>query len=186
MLQNLLDMGAYLYTVVGIGVLGVLILTVMNSVSMRKVQNKKTYTKVVRRINTIKTCASIGVLAVTAAALGVTFTIGQAKTLGIQYVILGIGIVCLLIGYGKYLAFADRERVLGDYLFRLMDQQNGLVLEVVPEKEPEPPTREQLIERALQGIRESAAAGDHKFAHLLSQEEESVMREVINEFITQG
>ena len=185
MLQNLLDMGVYLYTVVGLGVLGTLILTVMNAVSVRKVQNKKTYTSLVRRINVIKTSSSIAVLAVTAAALGVTFSLGQAGTLGVQYTLLGVGISCLLIGYGKYLAFSDRERVLGDYLFRLMDQQNGLVFDVVPEKEPEPPTREQLIERALQGIRESAAAGDHKFAHLLSQEEESVMREVINEFITQ-
>ena len=55
MLQNLLDMGAYLYTVVGIGVLGVLIMTVMNSVSVRKIQSKKTFSKVVRRINIIKT-----------------------------------------------------------------------------------------------------------------------------------
>ena len=186
MLQNLLDMGAYLYTVVGIGVLGVLIMTVMNSVSVRKIQSKKTFSKVVRRINIIKTCTSIAVLAVTAAALGVTVTLGQVETLGVQYLILGIGIVCLLVVYGKYLAFADRERVLGDYLFRMMDQQNGLIVEMVPEKEPEPPTREQVIERALQGIRESAAAGDNKFAHLLSKEEESVMREVINEFITQG
>lgn len=186
MLQNLLDMGVYLYTVIGIGVLGMMILSVMNSISVKKIQNKKTFSKVVRRINVIKTCSSIAVLAVTAAALGVTFTLGQAETLGVQYSILGIGIVCLLIAYGKYLAFADRERVLGDYLFRLMDQQNGLTIEMTPENVPEPPTREQLIERALQGIRESAAAGDNKFAHLLSQEEESVMREVINEFITQG
>lgn len=186
MLKNLLDMGAYLYTVIGLGIAGVVIMAVMNAVSVRKIQNKTTYSKVVRRINVIKTSTSIGILAVTAAALGVIVTVGQADALAAPYLMLGGGLVCLLIVYGKYLAFADRERVLGDYLFRLMDQQNGLIVEMVPEKEPEPPTREQLIERALQGIRESAAAGDHKFAHLLSKEEESVMREVINEFITQS
>lgn len=186
MLKNFLDMGAYLYTVVGLGVIGVLLMTIINTISVKKVQSKKTYSRVVHRINVIKTCSSIGVLAVTAAALGVVFSVGQAETLGMSYSVLGIGIVCLLISYGKYLAYADRERVLGDYLFRLMDQQNSLMVQMVPEKEPEPPTREQLIERALQGIRESAAAGENKFAHLLSKEEESIMREVINEFITQS
>lgn len=186
MLKNLLDMGAYLYTVIGLGALGALIMTVLNAVSVKKIQNKKTYSKVVRQINAIKMGTSIGVFGTTAAALFSIVSMGQADTLMMPYLILGIGMICLLMVYGKYLAFADRERVLGDYLFHLMDQQNGLVVEMVPEKEPEPPTREQLIERALQGIRESAASGDHKFAHLLSQEEESVMREVINEFITQS
>lgn len=185
MLQNLLDMGVYLYTVIGMGVLGVLILSVMNAISVKKVHNKKSFTKVVHRLNVVKTVTSVVVMAVTAAALGITFSLGQAKTLGLQYAILGAGIVCLLLGYGKYLAYADRERVLGDYLFRLMDQQNGLTLELTPAEEPKAPTREQLIERALEGIRESAAAGENRFAHLLSKEEESIMREVINEFITQ-
>lgn len=190
MLNNLLDMGVYLYTVIGLGAAGVLIMAVINAISVKKIQNKKTYSKVVRRINVVKASASIGILAVTFTALGVIVTVGQADTLGTPYLILGCGLICLLIVYGKYLAFADRERVLGDYLFRLMEQQNELIVEMAPgkelEKEPEPPTREQLVERALQGIRESAAAGDHKFAHLLSKEEESVMREVINEFITQS
>lgn len=186
MLKNLLDMGVYLYTMVGTGVLGMLILSVMNAVSVKKIQNKKTYNKVVRRINVVKISTSIITLCVTAAALGVIFSLGQAQTLGIQYALLGIGIVCLLIGYGKYLAFADREQVLGDYLFRMMDQQNGLTIDVSAENIPEPPTREQLVERALEGIRESAAMGENKYAHLLSQEEEAVMREVINEFLVQA
>lgn len=186
MLNNLLDMGVYLYTVAGLGVLGVVVMTIMNTISVKKVRNKKTYTKVVRRINAVKTGTSAGVMAVTAAALGVIYALGRADILAKFYLASGIMTVCLVIAYGKYLAFADRERILGDYLFRLMDQQNSLAVEMMPEKEPEPPTREQLIERAMQGIRESAASGDNKFAHLLSQEEESVMREVINEFITQS
>lgn len=185
MLKNLLDMGVYLYTVIGIGVLGVLILSVMNAVLVGKIQSKKAYKKVVHRINIVKISASTGVLAVMAAALGLVASMGQADRLAIPYTVLGGTIVCLLIGYGRYLTFADRERVLSDYLFRLMDQQNGLMNETAAEMVPEPPTREQLVERALEGIRESAAAGENKFAHLLSQEEESIMREVINEFITQ-
>ena len=182
MLQNLLNMGVYLYTTVGIGVLGFLILSVMNSVFRRNLHNKDTYQKVVHRINTVTTISTVTVLVVTAVALGTGYGVGGIGNREIMHLAVGLGTSILLICYGKYLAFSDREQLLGDYLFRLIDQQDNLLAE----QAPEPPTKEQLVEQALRGIRESAAAGENKFAHLLSQEEEAVMREVINEFITQG
>lgn len=181
MLQKFMDMGVYLYTIAGIGVLGLLIMYVINTVSKKTVQDKKTYTRLTRRLNKVTLVSSVLCLAVTAAAMGVGFSMGQAETLGIRYLLIGLGAVFLLVCYGKYLSFSDRERVLGDYLFRLIDQQEPPEAVV-----KEPPTKEQLIERAMKGIRESAATGENKFSHLLSKEEEDVMREVINEFITQG
>ena len=182
MLQNLLNMGVYLYTTVGIGVLGFLILSVMNSVFRRNLHNKDTYQKAVHRINTVTTVSTVTVLVVTAVALGTGYGVGGIGNREIMHLAVGLGTSILLICYGKYLAFSDREQLLGDYLFRLIDQQDNLLAE----QAPEPPTKEQLVEQALRGIRESAAAGENKFAHLLSQEEEAVMREVINVFITQG
>lgn len=182
MLQNLLDMGVYLYTSVGIGIFGVLILTVMNSVLRRKLHDKDTYQRTVRRINVVATVSIVLTLAVTAVALGTGWGLGEIGNREITHFTVGLGTSILLMCYGRYLAFSDREQLLGDYLFRLIDQQDNLMAEV----EPEPPTKEQLVERALRGIRESAAAGENKFAHLLSQEEEAVMREVISEFLTQG
>ncbi len=181
MLQNLLNMGVYLYTTVGIGVLGFLILSVMNSVSRRTIRDKATFQRTVSRINRVTAVSAVAVLVLTAVALGTGYGTDGIGNREITHFAVGLGTTLLLICYGKYLAFSDREQLLGDYLFRLIDQQNNLLAEA----EPEPPTKEQLIERALRGIRESAAAGENKFAHLLSQEEEAVMREVISEFITQ-
>lgn len=182
MLKNLLDMGVYLYTTVGIGILGFLILTVMNSVQRKKLHDKNTYQRTVKKLNTATTVLSVAALVVTAAALGTGFGSGSIGNREITHFTVGIGTSFLLMCYSRYLAFSDREQLLGDYLFQLIEQQDNLVAE----EEPQPPTKEQLVERALRGIRESAAAGENKFAHLLSQEEEAVMREIISEFITEG
>lgn len=182
MLQKFMDMGVYLYTITGIGVLGLLIMYLMNSVSKKTIQDKKTYARVTHRLGRVTVVSSILCLGAASVAMGVAFSMGQAQTTGMRYLVIGLGAVFLLVCYGKYLSFADRERVLGDYLFRLMEQQDTLAEEVVVP----PPTKEQLVERALKGIRESAATGENKFSHILSKEEEDVMREVINEFITQG
>lgn len=182
MLKNLLEMGMYLYATVGIGILGCLILTVMNAVARRTLHDKMTFQRTERRINGVTTVVSILVLMVNAVALGTSFGLGTVGNREITHFTIGLGTILLVISYGRYLAFSNREMLLGEYLFQLIEEKDNLLAEA----EPEPPTKEQLIERALRGIRESAAAGENKFAHLLSQEEEAVMREVINEFITQG
>lgn len=182
MLKNLLDMGLYLYTTVGVGILGFLILTVMNGVQRKKLQDRNTYQKIVRNLNTTTTVFSVLSLAVTAAALGTGLGSGMVANRELTHFTVGLGTSILLMCYSRYLAFSDREQLLGDYLFKLVEQQQDNLVE----EEPQPPTKEQLVERALRGIRESAAAGENKFAHLLSQEEEAVMREVISEFITEG
>lgn len=182
MLKNLLEMGMYLYATVGIGILGCLILTVMNAVARRTLHDKMTFQKSVRRIHGGTAAAAVLILAVNAAALGTGFGLGQVGNREITHLAVGLGTIFLVLCYGRYLAFSNREQLFGEYLFRLIEEQDNLLAEA----EPEPPTKEQLIERALRGIRESAAAGENKFAHLLSREEEAVMREVINEFITQG
>lgn len=77
MLQKLLDMGVYLYTSVGIGILGFLILTMMNSVLRRKLHDKDTYQRTVRRINVVTTVSIVMTLVVTAVALGTGWGLGE-------------------------------------------------------------------------------------------------------------
>lgn len=179
MLKNLLDMGMYLYATVGIGILGVLILTVMNGLQKKKLNHRDAYEKSVRKLNTVTTVLTAAVLVVTVAAVGTGFFLGGMGNRELIHCTVGLGTTILLLSYSRYLAFFNREQVLGDYIFKLVEQRDDFVVE----EEPQPPTKEQLVERALRGIRESAAAGENKFAHLLSQEEESLMREVISEFI---
>lgn len=182
MLKNLLDMGMYLYTMAGMGILGLLILTVMNAVQRKKLKDRASYQTIVRKLGTTTTVVTVLTLVVMAASLGTGFGSGMVMNRELMHLITGLGTSILLMCYSRYLAFSNREQLLGDYLFKLAEQQE----EFAVQEEPQPPTKEQLIERALRGIRESAASGEHKFAHLLSQEEEAVMREVISEFITEG
>lgn len=179
MLKNLLDMGMYLYAAVGIGILGVLILTVMNGLQKKKLNHRDAYEKAVRKLNTTTSVLMASVLVVTTIAVGTGFFLGNMGNRELIHCIVGLGTSILLMAYCRYLAFFNREQILADYIFRLVEQRDDFVIE----EEPQPPTKEQLIERALRGIRESAAAGENKFAHLLSQEEESLMREVISEFL---
>lgn len=194
MLQNFMDMGVYFYTVTGTGVLAVLITYLMNTITKKTIRDKTTYTGATRRLRKVTITASIICLAVTALALGVSVSMGQVRTEGIRYLLTGIGIVFLINCFRSYLLFADRQKVLSDYLFQLIDRQSGLsdvrvaerASERAAEKEPVPPVKDQLVERAFQGIRETAASGEGRFSHILSSEEEDIMREVIGEYITQG
>lgn len=198
MLQKFMDMGVYFYTMTGTGVLAVLITYLMNSITKKTIRDKTTYTGMARRLRKVTIAASIICLAVTALALGVSIAMGQVRTEGIGYLLTGVGIVFSINCFRKYLLFADRQKVLSDYLFQLIDRQSGVldvrvaeraterVAEKMAAKEPTPPAKEQLVERAFQGIRETAAAGENRFSHILSNEEEDIMREVIGEYITQG
>lgn len=202
MLQNFMDMGVYFYTVTGTGVLAVLITYLMNTITKKTIRDKTTYTGATRRLRKVTIIASIICLAVTALALGVSVSMGQVRTEGIRYLLTGAGIVVFINCFRKYLLFADRQKVLSDYLFQLIDRQSGLsdvqaaervseratdrAAERVAEKEPVPLAKELLVERAFQGIRETAASGENRFSHILSDEEENIMREVIGEYITQG
>lgn len=194
MLQNFMNMDVYFYTMAGIGVLAVLITYLMNSIMKKTIRDKTTYTKVARRLRKVTMIASIICLAVTALALGVSISMGQVRTEGIRHLLTGVGTVFLLNCFPKYLLFTNRQKVLSDYLFQLIEKQNGLSdvravekeAEKAAEREPIPLAKEQLVERVFQGIRETAASGENKFSHILSDEEEGIMREVIGEYITQG
>lgn len=181
MLQKFMDMNGFLYSLAGIGILGIAVLFIINTVSRKNIQDKTSYEGVIHKLKLSALISSILLMAVTSAAMGVTYSMGQIRTLGMRYLLIGIGIVFLFICYGKFLAFSDRERVLGDYLFRLIDQQQQQTLTAATVV---PPTKEQLVEKAVNGIKASASNGDNKFSHILSREEEDVMREVISEFIT--
>lgn len=98
-------------------------------------------------------------------------------------------------------AMTPRSRTVGDFAEKnaaagKMFGKNGLTgkngpenaaaAEAASEKPLTLYTKDQLVDRAMKGIRESAASGENKFSHMLSDEEEDIMREVIGEFITQG
>ena len=283
MLQKFMDMGVFIYTMTGIGVAGILMMFLMNAISKKTIRDKSTYDRVVNRMKKVTITASVLCLAVVAASMGITFSVGQVQTTGIRHLITGLGSIFLMICFGKLLSYLDRQRLFNEYVFEMIDRQNGIAAAAASEKglaaEPskekvktgkffmkkasakkmaktaaaksadkkffaqknaggkafsgkdrtkkglfrsdregrngngsglspknvsEPVTenvmpgdismekslalfsKDQLVDKALRGIRESAASGENKFSHMLSDEEEDIMREVIGEFIAQG
>lgn len=284
MLQKFMDMGVFIYTMTGIGVAGILMMFLMNAISKKTIRDKSTYNRVVNRMKKVTITASVLCLGVVAASMGITFSVGQVQTTGIRHLITGFGSIFLMICSGRLLSYLDRQRLFNDYMFEMIDRQNGTAavaaaeqsltaehpqekvktrkffMKKTPSKKaaaakttdkkffaqkntgkkeffaknsaknnvknglfrsdragrsgknstvtgktaPEPTPenvmpgdismeksltlfpKDQLVDKALRGIRESAASGENRFSHILSDEEEDIMREVIGEFIAQG
>lgn len=112
-----------------------------------------------------------------------TYRYEAAWLIRYQYVTLGVGIFALLLLLRQFMGFMNKEDMILDGLVDYMENSGvrevkAPDLDVIREQ-----TREELIERVTEGIRQTAAS-ETKFSHMLTPEEENIMREVIREYLT--
>lgn len=100
-----------------------------------------------------------------------------------QYVIVGVGVFSLLLLMKQFMGFISKEDIIVD---GYMDYMENMVGEMTLEAERnaiKEQAKEELIGRVTEGISQSAASGT-RFSHMLSADEERIMREVIREYLT--
>lgn len=117
------------------------------------------------------------------AAVYGTYRYEEAEMMRYQYILVGAGIFALLLLMKQFMGFISKEDIILDGLMDYMENTSKapkpeVQLEAVREQ-----TREELINRVTEGIQQTAASGT-KFSHMLTPEEEHIMREVIREYLT--
>lgn len=117
------------------------------------------------------------------AAVYGTYRYEEAELMRYQYILVGAGIFALLLLMKQFMGFISKEDIILDGLMDYMENTSRppkpeAQLEAVREQ-----TREELIDRVTEGIQQTAASGT-KFSHMLTPEEEHIMREVIREYLT--
>ena len=112
-----------------------------------------------------------------------TYRYEQSQLIRYEYVLVGVGVFALLLLLRQFMGFMNKEDMILDGLMDFMEN-SGAVSQAAPDLEAiKEQTREELIERVTEGIRQTAAS-ETKFSHLLTPEEETIMREVIREYLT--
>lgn len=120
----------------------------------------------------------------TAVAVYATYQYQMAETLRNQHLVMGLGVFLGLLLFRQFLGFAGKEQQIADGLLDYMENSGKLpVVSAQPQRPFEEKEKSALIDQVMQGIQQTAAAGS-KFSGLLSKEEEQVMREVIQEYLT--
>lgn len=112
-----------------------------------------------------------------------TYHYQEAELVRYQYILAGTGIFALLLLLRQFMGFMNKEDMILDGLMDYMENTSrapDLVMEQEAVKEQ---TREELIDRVTEGIRQTAAS-ETKFSHMLTPEEEHIMRDVIREYLT--
>mgnify|MGYP000035962956 CR=1 FL=1 len=80
------------------------------------------------------------------------------------------------------LGFMNKEDMILDGLLDYMENTLPARKPVPDEQALKEQTREELIDKVTEGIRQTAAS-ETKFSHMLTPEEEHIMREVIREYL---
>ena len=106
----------------------------------------------------------------------------QAQLLRYEYVLTGAGIFALLLLMKQFMGFMNKEDMILDGLLDYMENTLPARKPVPDEQALKEQTREELIDKVTEGIRQTAAS-ETKFSHMLTPEEEHIMREVIREYL---
>ena len=97
-------------------------------------------------------------------------------------VLTGAGIFALLLLMKQFMGFMNKEDIILDGLLDYMENTLPARKPVPDEQALKEQTREELIDKVTEGIRQTAAS-ETKFSHMLTPEEEHIMREVIREYL---
>ena len=116
------------------------------------------------------------------AAVYGTYRYQEIELMRYQYVLVGAGIFALLLLMKQFMGFMNKEDIILDGLMDYMEntvrsRNQEVQVDAVREQ-----TREELIDRVTEGIRQTASS-ETKFSHMLTPEEEHIMREVIREYL---
>jgi len=100
-----------------------------------------------------------------------------------QYVLAGAGIVLFLLLLKQSMSFFGKEDMLVDVLLDYMENTNVASEYIVDMDATREQIREELIQRVTEGISQTAAS-QNKYSHMLTSDEEKIVREVIREYLT--
>lgn len=117
------------------------------------------------------------------AAVYGTYHYQETELMRYQYILVGAGIFALLLLMKQFMGFMSKEDMILDGLMDYMENSCKAPQEKVDVDAVKEQTKEELIDRVTEGIRQTAAS-ETKFSHMLTPEEEHIMREVIKEYLT--
>lgn len=116
------------------------------------------------------------------AAVYGTYRYQEIELMRYQYVLVGAGIFALLLLMKQFMGFMNKEDIILDGLMDYMENTVSSPKQEVQVDAVREQTREELIDRVTEGIRQTASS-ETKFSHMLTPEEEHIMREVIREYL---
>ena len=116
------------------------------------------------------------------AAIYGTYHYQESELLRYQYILVGAGIFALLLLTRQFMGFMNKEDIILDGLMDYMENTARVPKPEVQMDELREQAREELIDRVTSGIQQTAASGT-KFSHMLSPDEERIMREVIRAYL---
>ena len=117
------------------------------------------------------------------AAVYGTYRYEDAELIRYQYVLTGAGIFALLLLMKQFMGFISKEDMIQDGLLDYMENTACVPKTDIHMDKVKEEAREELINRVTEGIQQTAASGT-KFSHMLTPEEDHIMREVIREYLT--
>ena len=116
------------------------------------------------------------------AAVYGTYRYQEIELMRYQYVLVGAGIFALLLLMKQFMGFMNKEDIILDVLMDYMENTVSSPKQEAQVDAVREQTREELIDRVTEGIRQTASS-ETKFSHMLTPEEEHIMREVIREYL---
>ena len=102
--------------------------------------------------------------------------------LPLRYLYVGTAVPVGLLVLRAALDFAYKEELVMNSLSDYVEQVRTWVEEIPAPKKADPVLQEEVVEKIISSIRQTAATGSH-FSKMLSPEEEEIMREIIREFM---
>lgn len=117
------------------------------------------------------------------AAVYGTYRYQEEELMRYQYILVGAGVFALLLLMKQFMGFMNKEDIILDGLMDYMENTSRSPRQEIEVDAVKEQTREELIDRVTEGIRQTAAS-ETKFSHMLTPEEEHIMREVIREYLT--
>lgn len=116
-------------------------------------------------------------------AVYVTYRYEDSVFLSHEYVIIGAGVFSLLLLMKQFMGFISKEDMILDGFMDYMENMSADTTLETERNTIKEQAREELIGRVTEGISQTAASGT-RFSHMLSPDEERIMREVIREYLT--
>lgn len=195
MLEKIMNLQILLYVMAALGVLGAAGMFATNLTYRRAMKKSgrqtnlkekwltlwQTRDRLLHRMNRFVWYPAL----LSTAVLGAAFYLVTALNLDglpLAYVYVGAVVPLFLLLFRQILDFSYQETLITDSLADYIAQMRTWVEEVPAEKKSDPVLREEVVEHIVDSIRQTAASGSH-FSKMLTPEEESIMREVIREFM---
>lgn len=116
------------------------------------------------------------------AAVYETYRYQDPEMVRYQYVLAGAGILALILLGRQILGFSEKEETVLDGLVDYMENTSSAPVNTMEIEAVKAQAREEIIDRVKEGIQQTAAS-ETKFSHMLTPEEEHIMREVIREYL---